>query len=528
MRPGGRATLSPAVMPGVERSGGLLPSVESLERVYQALVLLGVEVLASQLQPKRSREPTRAFSPAARIERFAIVAILVEHRDRQLRVVRPRAPIHVVRTDQGDLVVDHDDLRVYVDRRASLVLEVVDGDAVTARLSHQVEGSLLPQPMRRTADRPVPIRETGNDHDHAELRTPAQGIRERLAHLTRPEVLVLDIQERLRTTERLLIEARDRALPVRRKGIRGPASRICPEHLDRLGPAPLRLGDRRERLGHGRFVCRVDADPSEWGAPVLDRSGIVPALAERLEELRHRRALHLRLDVVPGGTFAVTPIQVLRLGIAEVLVAITSAVAEIDPADERQILVRFVRSMHDDELLMMGTCSPDPLVEQQLPAGCVDDVGEFGLLLLVEAHPGRMRAPQQPSHLHPSPRQPRQQTGQVRAVIGQLLVIVTTPIGQAEEVAGCECFRSLGETREIGASMDQRRHSVSLGPGATQAEPSTLLGVQEPRVTVAPLTHASTPWSRATTLGAGPGSTTSSSSAPASTARRARHHAIPP
>ena len=169
--------------------------------------------------------------------------------------MRPRTPVHIVGADQGDLIVDHDDLRVDVDRRTPLVLEVVDTDAVATGVPHQVEGAPLPQPMRRPADRPISIGETWDDHDHAELGASAEGLRERLSNLTRPEVLVLDVEQRSRAPERLLIEASDGALPPRRERIPGSACGICPQHLDRLRPPPSRLGDRREGFRHRVAAC---------------------------------------------------------------------------------------------------------------------------------------------------------------------------------------------------------------------------------------------------------------------------------
>ena len=103
--------------------------------------------------------------------------------------------------------------------------------------------------------------------------------------------------------------------------------------------------------------------------------------------------------------------------------------------------------MHDDELLVMGSRATDALVQQHLPTGCVDDVGEFGLFLLVEPHPPDASATT-PRTCTPRRASRVEQTGKVRTVVGQLLVIVTTPIGQAEEVARCERSGSLGETRE--------------------------------------------------------------------------------
>ena len=139
---------------------------------------------------------------------------------------------------------------------------------------------------------------------------------------------------------------------------------------------------------------------------MLDRRPIVPALSEGLEELRHRGAVDLCLHVVPWRPLAVASIQVLCLRIAEMLVAVAPAVTQVDPADKGQILVRLVGAMHEDQLLVMRAGAPDPLVQQELAARRIDDVGKFGLFLFVETHPGRMRAPQQAAHPYPSAGEP--------------------------------------------------------------------------------------------------------------------------
>ena len=58
--------------------------------------------------------------------------VVVEHRARQLGVVGPRAPVHVVGPDHQPHVVDDADLGVHVDRSAVVVLEVAHEDAVAA------------------------------------------------------------------------------------------------------------------------------------------------------------------------------------------------------------------------------------------------------------------------------------------------------------------------------------------------------------------------------------------------------------
>src|SRR5690242_164503 len=56
---------------------------------------------------------------------------LVDHRAAHLRVVGPRAPVEVVRADDGPGVVDHADLGVHIDRYTCLILRAVHRHPVT-------------------------------------------------------------------------------------------------------------------------------------------------------------------------------------------------------------------------------------------------------------------------------------------------------------------------------------------------------------------------------------------------------------
>jgi hypothetical protein len=345
--------------------------------------------------------------------------------------------------------------------------------------------------VRRSGHDAVTVREPRHDHDHAKIRARAKRIRERLTDIARPEVLILDVEQRPRPPQRRPVEPRDGPLSARCERIGRPPRRIRPQDLHRV-PA----GARRGHVGGGqqRRPCRRARQVHPYAparrAAVLDGGPVVPPFAERLVELRHRRPVHLRGDVVPGRAVAVPAVQVLGLQVAEVPVVVAPPVAQVDPADEREAGVRVVGPVHDDQLLVVRTGAPHALVQQHLATGAVHDAGEHGVLLLVEAHRLGMRAPQQRADLHAPARESRQQHGQRRTVVGQEFVVIAAPVGEAQEVAGRQRLERLGQPREVGAAVDQRRDVVALGPGDVahqrRALVHALARVEEPRM---PLFH---------------------------------------
>src|SRR5205823_6732953 len=121
--PPGRTGATPAgIVPGVQCLRGLDPQLEAADRVVESIVG-HAEMLGPQAEAKLPSESARTISSPGRIRRFAFVRLLVQDRDRQLRIVRPRSEVHVVGPDDGDHIVDDDDLRMYVDRVGALVLQ---------------------------------------------------------------------------------------------------------------------------------------------------------------------------------------------------------------------------------------------------------------------------------------------------------------------------------------------------------------------------------------------------------------------
>ena len=89
---------------------------------------------------------------------------------------------------------------------------------------------------------------------------------------------------------------------------------------------------------------------------LFERRGVLPALAERVIEVAHRRASDADLDVVPGRVFAVPVVHLLGLHVAEMVLVVTAAMAQVDPAHECHVGAPCVRVADQDQLLMVGAC----------------------------------------------------------------------------------------------------------------------------------------------------------------------------
>jgi hypothetical protein len=132
---------------------------------------------------------------------------------------------------------------------------------------------------------------------------------------------------------------------------------------------------------------------------MVERRGILPALRERVQNVAHRRSPDLGHRVVPRRGRAVPLVQRRGLGIARVRCVITTAVTEIDAADEGDVVRPTALPSYDQQLLVVGPPAAHPLVEERLSATLVDDGAEVAVLLGVEPALVRVRAPQQRTHL---------------------------------------------------------------------------------------------------------------------------------
>ena len=119
-----------------------------------------------------------------------------------------------------------------------------------------------------------------------------------------------------------------------------------------------------------------------------------------------------------------------------------AAVAQVDAADERDVVVGPFGATDHDELLVVAAAPPHPLVEQDLAAGLVDLSDERGVLLLAEVRLSRVRSPQQPAHVHAAPREVGEHVADLGARAVEPLVGVALPVGEVDPVVPAEACRA--------------------------------------------------------------------------------------
>ena len=132
------------------------------------------EVLAPQLEPKVPCELPSTVAKPRRINRFTLITLVVKHSARDLGVVTPRSSVEVVGPDRRPDVVDHADLGVDVDGSPLRILDVIDADALSARIEqgpHRLLATDLARPLEDSTLVEIP----GHDRDDAQLRVRSQG-----------------------------------------------------------------------------------------------------------------------------------------------------------------------------------------------------------------------------------------------------------------------------------------------------------------------------------------------------------------
>jgi hypothetical protein len=422
-------------------------------------------MLPPQLQAQPPGEHPGAVAEAGRVARLPLVPGVVQDGRRQLGVVGPGTTVHVVRADGRPNVVDHADLGVHIDRRALLVLEVVDGDPVAAGRLQQVERGLLADPVWWAGQAPVLVGIAGDDRDQPQPGRAAQRVGQGLGDLLRPQVLVLDIDEPAGPPQGLEVGAGDAALAGRRERQRRPLGRVGAKHLDGVGTGRGRVAEHRRQRAWMPRLADPPGQPSPPRVAVVQRGRVLPPLPEGERQVADGRAAHLQLHVVPWRVAAVAFVHRHRLRVAQVALVVPAPVAEVDPTHEGDVLVLPAEMADQDQLLVLASRPPDPLVEQDLAACLVDHLAQVQVLLLVEVGETRVGAPEQAPHLHPPPGQVGQEGPELGALTVQPLVGVAPPVGDGDQVALAQRAQGGQQPPVVGGPMDQRLDPVPLGPG---------------------------------------------------------------
>ena len=207
------------------------------------------------------------------------------------------------------------------------------------------------------------------------------------------------------------------------------------------------------------------------------RRGVVPPLGDDVVQVPDDRSAQLHLGVVAGAAGVLVAGR-RRLRVAPVDDVVAGAEDEVDTADVGDVVVR-VAVPEDDDLLVVAAERPDPLVEQHLAAGGEDGRGEPAVLRDVVAEHLEVRAPQQPAHQGPAPCRAREDLGDRRSAVAELLVAVAAPAGEQHQVAVAGRRHALGERAVVGAPVHPQVHGVALGPRPQPGRRVVALGARE-------------------------------------------------
>ena len=173
--------------------------------------------------------------------------------------------------------------------------------------------------------------------------------------------------------------------------------------------------------------------------------------------------MHLGLDVVPWRSRTERRVERLGLRVAFMTLVVATPVAEVDAADEGEVLLVATVVQEQHQLLMMRPSAPDTGVQEQDPAGAIHDLGKIAGLPLVEAEDPRVGAPEEPSDIDTSTGEPGERIPECRTARSEELVGVAPPLGQQHLIAGTERRETVDQPTEVGRAVDQRLDVVPDG-----------------------------------------------------------------
>ena len=133
--------------------------------------------------------------------------------------------------------------------------------------------------------------------------------------------------------------------------------------------------------GRGSVSLAVEQLGHHVDGVVGQRVGVLPALPEHGLGVPDRGSADRHLDVVPSGPRAVHRGHRKRLRVAAVLDVVAPAVAQVDAADEGDVVLGPVAVAQHHQLLVVRAEAADPHVEQALAARLVDRLAELAVLL---------------------------------------------------------------------------------------------------------------------------------------------------
>ena len=221
---------------------------------------------------------------------------------------------------------------------------------------------------------------------------------------------------------------------------------------------------------------------------LADRAGqvqdaaAVPALPEGVLQVVHGGPAHLGLDVMPRRPRPVAAGEIHHLRVAVVLGVVAPAVAQVDPAYERDVAAGGTRMPDHHQLLVMAAGPAGPGVEQHLAAVLVNLPDELGVGFLGLPQRLGLGAPEQAEDLHPPARGAAEYVTDGRVGTVEQFVQVTAEVQEVDLVAGLGRVQFGVQPGEVAAPVHQRLDQVpdregaqvggGVGPVAIAQEPA--------------------------------------------------------
>lgn len=153
----------------------------------------------------------------------------------------------------------------------------------------------------------------------------------------------------------------------------------------------------------------------------------------------------------------------LRLRVSGVVAVVASAVAQVDTADERDVVDGLVPIVvpNDDKLLMVRSANAYPHVEQATAAGGFYFCAEASVLLGAERESVPVRSPHESVDDRAAGRSGGEHGTDGHAVGSYRFVRVAAPVGEVQGVIVCQLLRGRSQRGEVGRAMNQWTHLIA-------------------------------------------------------------------
>ena len=141
---------------------------------------------------------------------------------------------------------------------------------------------------------------------------------------------------------------------------------------------------------------------------------------------------------MPRRSWPVAGVKLDGLRITPMAFVVTAAVAQIDAANERHVIVGRVGTPDHEQLLVVAAVAAHSFVEQDLTAGPVHRLDEVQILLFTEVSLIGVGSPHQTSDVNATFGQTGEDAGDLGARSTQPFIRVASPVCEVDPTTGFE------------------------------------------------------------------------------------------